>query len=67
MCAAVPEHGGRSDRLGDEAREGDDEKPESKVPHAAVIDLGGRRLERYSGGRKTANGSVTSRARARKR
>ena len=35
--AAVPEHGRRRDRLGDEAHEPDHEKPHSKVPHAALI------------------------------
>jgi hypothetical protein len=63
----VPEHGSCRDPLGEEAREPDDEKPQSKVPHAAIIDLRTPRLERYSGGRKTAKGSVTSSSRARNR
>jgi hypothetical protein len=33
----VPEDGGRRDRFGDEAHEPDYEKPQTKVPHAAVI------------------------------
>ena len=33
--SAVPEHGGRRDRLGDEAGEPDHEHPLSKVPHTA--------------------------------
>ena len=63
----MPEHGGRSDRLGYEARECDDEKPQSNVPHVSLIDELRVSLKRYSGGRKTAKGSVTSSSRARKR
>jgi hypothetical protein len=92
----VPEHGGRRDRLGDEAHEPDNEKPQTKVPHVALIvrttpwlksrddaaakaaaqgssrdqDLRSQILilrRAQSGGRSTANGSVTSNERARKR
>ena len=61
--SAVPEHGGRRDRLGDEAGEPDHEHPLSKVPHtrtvfrrhAAAVDLEAALLRRAQHGERVGH------------